>query len=266
MPQTRLSLRIEAGVAQLRLARPERHNAFDDALIAELTETLQGLDRDQRVRCVVLGGEGASFSAGADIDWMRRMADYDEPANQADARALGALLSTLHRLAKPTLARVQGAAIGGGLGLVAACDLAFATADAAFALTEVRLGLIPAVIAPYVIAAIGPRQASRYMLTAERFDAAEAERIGLLHGISPDLAALDARIAEITAALAANGPEAMAAAKTLIRRVHGQPIGPELVEETARRIARIRVGAEAQEGLGAFLDKRAPRWRTTPAG
>jgi methylglutaconyl-CoA hydratase len=246
-------------VVWLTLDRPEIHNAFDDRLIAGLTAELARLGEDDAVRVLILTGEGRSFSAGADLNWMRRTATYGEAENLADARALAKLMQTLNELPKPTVARVNGAALGGGAGLVACCDIAIASERATFGTTEVRLGLIPAVIGPYVLAAVGPRHARRLMLTGERVSAAEAMRLGLVHEVVAD-EQLDATIERVAGELLKGGPAAIAAAKALIRDLAGRPIGPELIEDTARRIAALRAGAEAREGIGAFLEKRAPRW------
>ena len=247
------------GVALLTLDRPEVHNAFNDELIAALTEALEALGRDPAVRAVVLAAVGKSFSAGADLGWMQRMAGYGSEENLADARALAKLMATLNELPKPTLALVQGPAFGGGVGLVACCDIALAAEGASFSLSEVKLGLIPAVISPYVVAKIGEAAARRYMLTGERFSAERALGLGLLHEVVPagELEAAGARLLE---ALAAGGPEAQAAAKALIRSVAGRPVDAALIEETAARIAKVRAGEEAREGVGAFLEKRKPRW------
>jgi methylglutaconyl-CoA hydratase len=249
------------GVATLTLNRPEVHNAFDDQLIVGLTARLRELEHTADVRVVVLAANGKSFSAGADLNWMRRMARYSEGENLRDAVALADLMHTLSVLAKPTVARVQGPAYGGGVGLVAACDIAVASLSASFSLSEVRLGLIPAVISPHVIAAIGERHARRYFLTAERFDAQEALRIGLVHA-AVDPAGLDEAIRSIVGQLLKGGPHALAAAKNLIAAVTNRPIDRKLVEDTAERIARIRIGTEGQEGIAAFLEKRLPAWAT----
>lgn len=254
-----IQIETTAGVATLTLNRPELHNAFDDALIAELTAALRRLEADPAVRVVVLAANGKSFSAGADLNWMRRMADYTVAQNLDDARGLAELMHTLNALAKPTVARVQGAAYGGGVGLVACCDIAIAADGASFCLSEVRLGLIPAVISPYVVNAIGERQARRYFVSAERFDAAEARRIGLVHEVVP-AAGLDAKVDELLATLAGNGPAAMVAAKDLARAVARGPLDAAMIEDTARRIADIRASAEGCEGLSAFLGKRRPAW------
>lgn len=252
---------VDGRRGELTLNRPERHNALDEAMIAELTIGLQELAADPRVRVVVLSAVGKSFCSGADLAWMKRASGYGENENLADARNLAQLFVTLDTLPKPTIARVQGPAYGGGVGLVAACDIAIGAAEARFALTEVRLGLIPAVISPYVLAAIGRRQARRYMLSAEVIAAVEAWRIGLLHRVADDLASLDQTVESLVATLGGNGPEALAACKELIAEVAGRPIEAALVEETARRITEVRSGGEAAEGLAAFLEKRRPNWQ-----
>ena len=260
MNQDAVRLAIDdRGVATLTLNRPDVHNAFDDQLIANLTHKLRELAHNHDVRVVVMAANGKSFSAGADLNWMERMARYSEAENLRDAVALADLMHTLSALPKPTVARVQGAAFGGGVGLVACCDVAVGSPAASFSLSEVRLGLIPAVISPHVIAAIGERQARRYFLTAERFDAAEALRIGLLHVLVEEQQ-LDAAVQGIVDQLLKAGPKSLAAAKSLIASVVNRPIDRALVEDTAERIARIRVGAEGREGIAAFLEKRAPSW------
>jgi len=251
---------VDGGVGILTLNKPKRHNAFDEQLIAEITVGLQELESDERVRAVVLSSTGKSFCAGADLGWMKRAADYTPEENLRDANRLAELMSTLNELAKPTIARVQGAAYGGGVGLIAACDIAVGTYDALFTLSEVKLGIVPAVISPYVLAAIGERYSRRYMLTAERFSAAEAYRIGLLHELVPGEEQLDEAIAEILESLLANGPHAQAECKELIRVVAGQPIDAQTIDETAQRITRVRASPEGREGLAAFLEKRAPNW------
>ena len=254
-----LSLQREGAVARLRLERPEVHNAFDDGLVAALTRALETLAVDAEVRVVVLEGAGASFSAGADLNWMRGMAAAGEAENRADALALARLMRTLDTLPKPTIARVQGAAFGGGVGLVACCDIAIGTPEAKFGLTESRLGLLPAVISPYVIAAIGPRQSRRYFATAEIFDAAEALRIGLLHQV---VAAddLDAAVQRQIDLLLKAAPLAAAQAKSLVQRVAAGGEGESIDMANAELIASLRVSPEGQEGLSAFLDKRKPAW------
>jgi methylglutaconyl-CoA hydratase len=259
MSADRFRCEIEDTVARITLDRPELHNAFDDTLIARLTETLESVEADPAIRVVVLAAAGKSFSAGADLAWMQRMATYGEAENLADARALARLMATLNRLAKPTLALVQGPAIGGGVGLVACCDMALAARSAFFQLSEVRLGLTPAVISPYVVGAIGARAARRYLLTAERFDAQEAWRLGLVHQVVPD-GELEAAGEALIGALATGGPGAQRDAKALIFAVSGRPPDDALIEDTAGRIARQRAGAEGREGAAAFLDKRRPSW------
>jgi methylglutaconyl-CoA hydratase len=250
----------DAGVGIVTLNRPERHNAFDDAMIAELADALRRMGEDDAVRLVVISSTGRSFCAGADLNWMQRAAGYGFEENRRDAGELAEMLLAVSECPKPVIARVQGPAYGGGVGLVAACDMAVATFDTKFALTEVRLGLIPAVISPHVIAAIGERAARRYMLTAEAFSAAEAYRLGLLHEMVPDEAALDEAVGEWVEALLKNGPRALAECKALIRSVANRPLGPKVVDYTVERIANLRVSPEGQEGLGAFLQKRKPNW------
>ena len=257
----RLHLHRDGPVARLRMTRPQVHNAFDAELIGELTGALEQVAVDANVRVLVLEGEGASFSAGADLNWMRGMATASEEANRIDSLALARLMRTLDELPKPTIARVQGAAFGGGVGLVACCDIAIAAESAKFGLTESKLGLLPAVISPYVIAAIGPRQARRYFATAEIFEAAEALRIGLLHQVV-DADALDAAVQAQVSLLLKAGPVAAASAKQLVRAVCAHADGNRHDADNAALIARLRVSAEGQEGLSAFLDKRKPHWTT----
>ncbi|WP_232210424.1 enoyl-CoA hydratase-related protein [Nitrococcus mobilis] len=251
---------IEGAVARLTLNRPEVHNAFDDRLIEELTGALERFEQDQRLRLVILNATGTSFSAGADLNWMRRTAAYSWEENFADAQRLGRLMQMLDQLALPTLVQIHGAALGGGVGLVAACDIAVAADSAFFALAEVKLGLIPAVISPYVIRAIGARAARRYFLTGERITAQQALRLGLVHEVVPDKQ-LDDRLAELAQTLLGNGPQAVRAAKRLIRTAGRDAIDASLIDETARRIAEQRASAEAKEGVAAFLEKRKPDWR-----
>ncbi|MCA3261104.1 MAG: enoyl-CoA hydratase/isomerase family protein [Telmatospirillum sp.] len=253
------------GVAFLWLARPELHNAFDDALIADLTAEIVRLGALPSVRAIVLGGRGKSFSAGADLNWMKRMAEYGEAQNRADAAALAELMRTLDRCPKPTLARVHGAAFGGGVGLVACCDIAIAAHGAQFCLSEARLGLIPAVISPYVVRAMTARAARRYFLTAETFTAAEALGLGLVHRVvAADT--LDASIEAMLLLLLAAGPTAQAECKTLIAAVSDKPIDDAMVADTAQCIARIRVSQEGRAGIAAFLDKRKPPWAAGGGG
>lgn len=256
---TALTTTRDGPVARLRLDRPELHNAFDAALIAALTGALEQLAADADVRVVVLEGSGRSFSAGADLNWMRGMAAAGEAENREDALALARLMRTLDELPKPTIARVHGAAFGGGIGLVACCDIAIGVPEAKFGLTESRLGLLPAVISPYVVAAIGARQARRWFASGEIFDAARAEQIGLLHEVV-EADALDAAVQRQVALLLKAGPVATAQAKTLVRAVLPHVDRDALDAATADLIAALRISPEGQEGLSAFLDKRTPSW------
>ena len=251
----------DGAIATLWLNRPDLHNAFDDGLIAEVTGAIDTLARDDTARVVIVAGKGKSFSAGADLGWMKRMAGYSLEQNEADANRLAEMLHRLNTMPKPTIAAVQGAAMGGGVGLCAACDIGIAASDAVFALSEAKLGLIPAVISPYVIEAIGARAARRYMLTAERFDAATAERLGLVSAaVAPDQLMTEARrVADI---LLQNGPQAVREAKLLVAHVSERPNDAALRAETARRIARLRATEEGREGVAAFLEKRKPGWRS----
>jgi len=254
-----LAVELRDTVALVALARPDVHNAFDETSIAELTDVLRAIDAADDVRAVILLGHGRSFCAGADLNWMRRMAGYSNAQNLADAKALATMLATLDNLSKPTIARVHGPAYGGGVGLVACCDIAIAVPDATFAFSEAKLGLVPATIAPYVVAAIGARHARRFFLTAERFTAAEAFRTGLVHDLAP-LEEMDARINELLGTLLTAGPHAQREAKALVRAVAGRPVDDGVIDDTAQRIARVRASAEAKEGIAAFLDKRPPSW------
>ncbi len=249
----------EQGVATLTMNRPEVHNAFDDSLIAALIAELRRLEADPRVRLLILAASGKSFSAGADLGWMRRMADYSRQENLQDALQLAELMKTLDGFRRPTLALVQGAAYGGGVGLVACCDMVIASHKASFCLSEVKLGLMPAVISPYVVSAIGARSSRRYFLSAERFGAEEARRINLVHEVvHPE--ELQARGAEFCRVLLGNGPCAMAAGKDLVAAVARGPIDEAMIRDTAERIADIRASDEGREGLTAFLEKRHPSW------
>ena len=243
----------------LVLNRPDLHNAFNETMIAELTAAFAALDLDPAVRAVILGANGKSFCAGADLNWMKRMSGYTFEQNFADAQALAGMLHALNTMKKPTIARVQGSAFAGGMGLIAACDIAIAAQDVEFCLSEAKLGLSPATISPYVIAAMGERHARRYFLTAERFTAAEAFRIGFVHDIV--LAdELDAKINELLRHLLANGPNAVAACKDLVRAVARVKIDADLISDTATRIATIRATEEGREGIRSFLEKRKPSW------
>ncbi len=251
----------ERGVAQVALNRPEKHNAFNQDMIQELTATFSKLNNDDSVRVVVLTGEGKSFSAGADMNWMRSMAEYSEDENLEDSLRLAELMWTLDGMQKPTVARINGSVFGGGVGLVSCCDIAVSVEEAKFALTEVRLGLVPAVISPFVIRAIGNRQARRYFMTGEAMDAAIAERIGLVHECVP-ADQLDDAVDKHVARLLKGGPNALRASKELIDNIHGQGVSAREAAKmkTSRLIAQLRVSAEGQEGLSAFLEKRSPNW------
>ena len=248
------------GVARIVIDRPDRHNAFDEALIAALTDNFTTLGNDPAVRAIILSGNGKSFCAGADIGWMRRAAGWSEAENIADAMKLSAMLNAIDTCPKPVIARVHGVVAGGGVGLVACADMAVAIEGAQFRLSEVRLGLTPATISPFVIARIGAGQARRWFLTAEGFGAAEAQRIGLTHETASDDAAADAVIANWLAHLGAAAPSAVADAKALVRDVAGRPVSDALRHETAVRIAARRASAEGREGIAAFFDKRKPEW------
>jgi methylglutaconyl-CoA hydratase len=254
-----ITIGVRETVALVTLARPSAGNAFDATLVRELTQALASLDGDAAVRVVVLLGEGESFCAGTDSNWLNETAGYDEERNLADAKELAWMLRTLYFLGKPTIARVHGPVSGTGLGLVACCDIAFAAHNATFSLPETKLGLVPAAVAPYVVEAIGARQARRYFVSAEEFTAAEAFRIGLVHDICP-LEELDGRINELLGSLLVAGPRAQAEAKALIRAVAAGPGDDAVIADTAARIARVRGSAEGKEGMSAFLDQRTPSW------
>jgi len=245
------------GIARVTLNRPEVRNAFDDALIAALTKAFLEIGKDDGIRVLVLAGNGPAFCAGADLNWMKRMAGYGHQENLADAQALAVMLATLDRMPKPTIARVHGPVFAGGTGLVAACDIAVGTPEAKFCISEAKLGLSPATISPHVLRAIGEREARRYFLTAEVFDAAEAHRIGMLSILTQNL---DATIEDLLRHLLAGGPQAHREIKALIRSVCGRPIDDALVADTAKRIAEIRVSAEGREGIASFLEKRKASW------
>jgi len=247
------------GIARVTLNRPELRNAFDDELIGKLRGAFDSVSKDNSVRVMVLAGNGPAFCAGADLNWMKRMAGYGYDENLADARALAEMLATLDRLPKPTIARVHGPVFAGGTGLVAACDIAVGTPEAKFCFSEAKLGLSPATISPYVMRAMGERNARRYFLTAEVFDAQEAFRVGMLSLLVP-MESLDATVASLVEHLLAGGPEAHAKIKALIRAVAGRRPDDALVAETAERIAEIRGSAEGKEGIAAFLEKRKPGW------
>ena len=255
-----LNISRQGAVVRVMLARPEVRNAFNEALIAELTDTFTGLSADAAVRAVVLGGEGKAFCAGADLGWMRAMADYSWDENHADASKLAGMLHAVYSCPVPVVGRVHGDCYAGGVGLAAVCDVLVAAQGVTFCLSEARLGLLPATIAPYVVRALGEQAARRYFVTAERFDAATAHRLGFVHEVvAPD--AIDAQVDEIVATLVANGPMAVKACKRLVQDVAHRPITPELRADTARRIADIRASDEGREGVQSFLGKRAPAWK-----
>ena len=254
-----LEIQRKAGVATIWMNRPDVHNAFNAQLIADLTTACIELDADDAVRAVVLAGRGKSFSAGADLNWMKAAGEASEAENFADAMKLAGMLRTLAEMKKPTIARVHGAALGGGMGLASACDICIASDRAVFATSEVKFGIIPSAISPYVIRAIGERQAYRYFQTAERINATRAATLGLAHeAVATE--ELDAKVSEVVEALLQGGPKSQAAAKDLIRAVANRPLSDAVVEDTARRIAGLRVTPEAKEGLAAFLDKRPAAW------
>lgn len=256
-----VQVEVRGRVGRITLSRPERHNAFDERTILELTGAVRALESDGAVRALLLAGEGPSFCAGADLEWMRRAAALGPEEGLVDAQRLATLFTALDRCEKPTVARVHGAVRGGGVGLVAACDVAIAAATATFSLSEVTLGLVPAVVGPYVVAAMGERAARRLFLTGERFAAAEAARLGLVSEVAQDEPALDAATAKVLEALGSAGPAAVREAKALLRALRGRSIDAALVDETARTLARVRASPEGREGVAAFLEKRAPHWR-----
>jgi methylglutaconyl-CoA hydratase len=252
----RVKLTIDGPVARIALARPERKNAFDADLIAELTAAVR--DIRPAIRAVVLQGEGDTFCAGADVEWMRGMADYSLDDNIADSKALAGMFRALYDLEMPLVARVQGAAIGGGAGLVAIADVAVASTEASFAFTETRLGILPAVVSPYVVRKIGPARATALFVTGSRIDAKRAHEIGLVERLV-EPSDLDAAVGRVLDAILSGGPKAVNAAKRLVREIEGRRI-EEVADLTVKRIAEIRVSREGQEGLRAFLERRDPRW------
>lgn len=254
-----VQVELDGGVASVWLNRPDVRNAFNELAIAEITHLFNALGGDQRVAVIVLGARGPAFCAGADLNWMKQMAAYSDQENRADAARLAAMLVAIHTCPQPVVARVQGDCYAGGMGLVAACDIAVAADDVQFCLSEVKLGLIPATISPYVIKAMGEQAARRYFLTAERFSAAEALRVGMLHAICP-FAELDAVLGAIVRSLLGNSPNAVREAKRLVREVAGLPLTAALIDDTVARIAAIRASAEGREGVRAFLEKRKPSW------
>ena len=254
-----LQIDTTAGLATVTLNRPDVRNAFNEDVIAELTQAFSQLGQQADVRCIVLAANGPAFCAGADLNWMRRIADYSHAENLADAAQLAEMLRVIHTCPKPTVARIQGDVVAGGTGLVAVCDVAVTVDTAHFCLSEVKLGLIPATISPYVIRAMGERAAHRYFLTAERFNAAEALRIGFVHEVV-SAEALDATVAQITRALLAASPDAVTTCKQLVHDVAGQEISPVLVAMTVQAIASSRTSAHGREGVQSFLQKRKPNW------
>ena len=245
--------------ASVFLTRPELHNAFNDDMMRELTDAFSKLGGDPAVRVIVLAGEGKSFCAGADINWMKRMVGYSLEENIADSRVLSKMLRTIRECPKPVIARVHGATYGGGVGLVAACDMAVALSKANFCLSEVKLGILPAVISPFVLEKIGPGEARRYALTAEVFSGAEARRIGLVSEACETVEELDACIEKLAKSLAANGPNALTHCKRILSEVAGVP-WDRVEDVTTKKISELRVSPEGQEGLKAFLEKRKPNW------
>lgn len=260
MSNSNVTYQVDArGIATIELNRPDKHNAFDDQMIAELEAAFVRADKDPGARVVVLSSTGKSFSAGADLAWMKRMAAYDYQDNLRDAEALASMLKVLNFLSKPTIAKVQGAAYGGAVGLVSCCDLVIASDAALFSLSEVKLGLIPATISPYVVAALGQRAARRYCLTGERFSAQQAQRLGLVTELVGSQE-LDQRVTQFAQLLLRNGPEAMSAIKQLVFEVANETIDAALIGKTSESIAQRRASAEGQEGLKAFLEKRTANW------
>ena len=247
------------GVSVIWMNRPEVRNAFNETMIAELTQAFRAADADPGLRAVVLAGHGPAFCAGADLNWMKKMAAYSPEENRADAMGLASMLNTIYMMKKPTVARVHGPAFAGGMGLVAACDIAIAAQEAEFCLSEVKLGLTAATISPYVVAAMGERHARRYFLSAERFTAAEAFRIGLVHDLATT-EELDASVNTLLSRLLEASPAAIAASKELIRRVAHGAIDPDMIADTAARIAAARASADGKEGVRSFLEKRKPAW------
>jgi methylglutaconyl-CoA hydratase len=255
-----LKVEIAGPIATVTLNRPEVRNAFNETMIAELSAAFTALDTHDDVRAVVLAANGKAFCAGADLNWMKKMAGYSDDENRADAMRLAGMLSAVYRCSKPVIARVNGDAYAGGMGLLAACDIVVAVDSAHFCLSEARLGLIPATIAPYVIRALGEQASRRYFVTAEAFDCASALRLGLVsEAVSAEQ--LDATVAQLAQTLCANGPQAVRACKRLVQDIAGRELSDALIEDTAARIAKTRAGAEGREGVASFLEKRQPGWR-----
>ncbi len=265
MEQQVLTMTIDGrGVARLTMNRPDLRNAFNEELIGAICDAMGKLGGDANVRAIILTGAGAAFSAGADLNMMKRVADYSAAENKDDARRLAHMLRSIYDCEKPTIALVNGPAMGGGLGLVAAADIAIASEDAFFALSEVRLGLIPAVISPFVVRSIGARQARRFFLTGERFDAVKAKELGLVHMVAMG-AQLEATLDGVIGDILLGAPDAQSAAKDLIKRVAHRSVDDGVMEETAGLIAKTRAGAEGREGVTAFLEKRKPSWIKAPS-
>jgi methylglutaconyl-CoA hydratase len=257
---TTLDVQRNGHVARVYLNRPDVRNAFNDGVIAELTQTFAGLGADASLRCIVLGGHGKAFCAGADLNWMRAMAGYSWDENRADAQALADMLWTIYSCPAPVVGRIHGDCYAGGLGLAAVCDVLVAAEGVNFCLSEAKLGLLPATIGPYVVRAMGEQAARRWFITAERFDAMQARAMGFVHEVCA-AEALDAKVDALVATLVANGPMAVRACKKLVQDVGGRPIDAELRADTARRIADIRASAEGREGVQSFLNKRPPAWQ-----
>jgi methylglutaconyl-CoA hydratase len=255
-----LSLTFAGQVAAVTLNRPDVRNAFNETMIAEVTAAFQALNQRDDVRAVVLAANGKAFCAGADLNWMKKMAGYSDEENRADAMRLAGMLSAIYRCNKPVIARVNGDAYAGGMGLICACDIVVAVDTARFCLSEARLGLIPATIAPYVIRALGEQASRRYFMTAELFDCVTALRFGLVsEAVNEEQ--LDATVQQLAETLCANGPQAVRACKQLVQDLAGRELDAALIEDTAARIAHVRAGAEGREGVASFLEKRAPAWR-----
>ena len=255
-----LELEIQGQVATVWLNRPEVRNALDEVLLSEITQAITHLEQDECVRVIILAGRGSVFCAGADLNWMKRMASYSAEQNKNDAMGLATMLKTLKEVSKPTIARVHGAAFAGGMGLAAACDVVVAEPVAEFCLSEVRIGLIPSTISPYVIQALGIQAAKRYMLTAERLSAKEAHRLGFVQELCEE-GMIDTSIAQIAKALIAGGPMALAQTKALMQKDVNRPLDDELIRQTAGLIAQVRASPEGREGVASFLEKRLPAWR-----
>lgn len=254
-----LLVEYKNGVAILTLNRPAINNAFDNEIIYLLIKALEDCSQNNDVKVVKLTGAGNHFSAGADLNWMRRMADLDYSENQKDAAQLARLMSTLYQLNKPTLAEVNGASYGGAVGLIACCDIAIASEGSVFCLSEVKIGLVPAVISPYVVKAIGERQARRYLITGEVIKSEQALKLNLIHEVVPK-EAITSRVNEIISSMLNNAPKAMSMSKALVQKVANEPLDDSMIHHTHDLIAQVRVSEEGQEGLSAFLDKRPANW------